>query len=396
MEWPPFDESKWSHELPLFERARLCCPPDSIARNASVQTDWSNPPLFPLESMKEHQYKGYVSNYTLSTSICHQPDLQGLHGYFIEPISVKTHDKLFPFFGGSKLTINSEILIPATMYYKGDPRFTTDARPLPWSEKTDTLLWRGLASGGRNRENNWKGFHRHRLVSMLNGTQALLMPDNSSFIDIQNLPLEMWHLKSWDDASLPRNEAMGEWLNNFTNVGFTRLACFPAEEGDGCSYTDYLFATHEAIDLADQHKHKYLVDVDGNSFSGRYRDFLLSGSLPIKATLFREWHDTRLVPWKHFVPFDNRFLDIYGIMEYFLGYGKGKNRTPGRDELARRIARGGQEWGRKVLRQEDMRIYTYRLLLEYARIMDDKRDTLAWVDDILEEALASKGASSGD
>jgi hypothetical protein len=343
--------------------------------------------------MTQHLYKGYVSNYTLSTSICHQPDLQGLHGFFIEPISVKTSNKLFPLFGGSKLTVNSEILLPSAMYYKPDPRFATNAQTRPWNLKSDVLLWRGLASGGRNRVNNWKGFHRHRLVSMLNGTQALLMPDNSTFIDIQNLPLETWELQSWKDSSKPRNEVMGEWLNGFTDVGFTRLACFPEQEGDGCEYTDFLFSTHEAIDLETQYKSKYLVDVDGNSFSGRYRAFLLSGSLPIKATLFREWHDSRLVAWKHFVPFDNRFLDIYGIMEFFLGFGKGKERTGGRDQLARRIAKQGQEWARKVLRLEDMRIYTYRLLLEYARVVDDKRDDLGWVDDLI-GAFTSGAAGS--
>jgi hypothetical protein len=101
--------------------------------------------------MLSHLHEGYVSNFTLSTSICHQSDLQGLHGFFVEPISIKTQDKLFPFFGSSKLTVNSEILFPAAMYYKGDPRFTTIAPTCPWSKKTNTLSWRGLASGGRNK-----------------------------------------------------------------------------------------------------------------------------------------------------------------------------------------------------------------------------------------------------
>jgi hypothetical protein len=31
-----------------------------------------------------------------------------------------------------------------------------------------------------------------------------------------------------------------------------------------------------------------------------------------------------------------------------------------------------------------MALYTWRLLLEYARVMDDNRDQLAFVDDILD------------
>ncbi|KAH1405016.1 hypothetical protein KXX64_009627, partial [Aspergillus fumigatus] len=101
-----------------------------------------------------------------------------------------------------------------------------------------------------------------------------------------------------------------------------------------------------------QYDYKYLPDVDGNSFSGRYRGFLLSTSLPIKATIYDEWHDSRLIPWAHFVPMDSTFLDIYGIMEYFIGY-----RGSGHDHAARKIALNGKKWAEKVLRPEDMQIY---------------------------------------
>ncbi|KAH6663681.1 hypothetical protein B0J14DRAFT_608881 [Halenospora varia] len=374
------EEFQWDSSQPIWKRTAAPCAPDSPARKVEIHTSWNHTPMLETKYMEPHLYEGYVSNYTLSTSICHQPDLQDLHGFFIEPISIKTSDKLFPMFGSSKLTVNSEILLPAAMYYKIDPRYTSVAPPIPWDQKTDTMVWRGLASGGRNKAENWKGFHRHRLISMLNGTQALTMPNSSEFIDIQNLPLDTWHLQSFNNTPLDqRPKNIGDWLKTITEeVGFTDMNCFPAQEDKKCEYTNYLFEPLKMVALTEQHKHRYLVDIDGNSFSGRYRDFLLSGSLPIKSTLFREWHDSRLVAWKHFVPFDNRFLDIYGIMEFFLGYPKGNG---SRDELARKIAEEGKMWAKKVLRPEDMRIYVYRLLLEYARVMDEKRETLGWVDD---------------
>ncbi|KAL2076100.1 hypothetical protein VTL71DRAFT_1043 [Oculimacula yallundae] len=410
-------EYHWDGSRPYWERLASPCPPDSEARTAPVQMDFSQPPNITLNYTQPHTYKGYVSNFTLSTSFCHQPDLQGLHGFFIESISMSSTDKLFPMFGSSKLSTNSEILVPPTMYYKGDERFTTKEAPTPWDKKTDTLVWRGLASGGRNKEDNWKGFHRHRLVSLLNGTQAMLMPDNSSFIDIATLPLEIYNLTAWSKP-VPNNvytraRAMGTWLKSFTDASFNDLACFPRQEPvdghwlGGCFYTDYLFAPMPSINLAGQHGHKYLPDVDGNSFSGRYRDFLNSLSVPLKATLFKEWHDSRLVAWKHFVPIDNRFVDIYGVMEFFLGspsqdadVGTGKAiegetpggldgqrnaRSGGRDHIAQKIGADGHEWAQKVLRVEDMRVYTYRLLLEYARVMDPKRDVLGWIEQTEEE-----------
>ena len=128
--------------------------------------------------------------------------------------------------------------------------------------------------------------------------------------------------------------------------------------------------------MAEQYNNKYLPDIDGNSFSGRYRGFLGSSSLPIKATIYDEWHDSHLVPWKHFVPMDNTFDDIYGIMEYFIG--NENVGLAGHDDVAEKIATEGKEWTERVLRKEDMQIYVMRLLLEYARLCDDERDVLGW------------------
>jgi hypothetical protein len=387
----PAQSYHWDRTGPIWPRIATACPVDSLARLAPIQTDFRSPPDLSTQNMVHHTEEGYVANYTLSTSLCHQPDLQGLHGFLIEAISMSTGEKLFPMFGSSKLTVNSEILIPPAMYYKGDKRFNTAART-PWEEKKDSMVWRGLASGGRNKEDNWRGFHRHRLVSMLNGSQAIAMGNDSTFIDIQNLPLELWQLQVWNNTLISgtRNIAMGKWLQSWTDVAFNDLNCFPKvdQKAKGCYYTDYLFKTAQSLTLAQQHQHKYLVDVDGNSFSGRYRDFVSSGSLPIKATIFREWHDSRLVAWKHFVPMDNRFLDIYGIMEFFLGESipgdsPDRNRTiAGRDLMGKKIALDGRDWAKRVLRVKDMEIYMYRLLLEYARVMDEKRERLGWIEDI--------------
>lgn len=43
-----------------------------------------------------------------------------------------------------------------------------------------------------------------------------------------------------------------------------------------------------------------------------------------------------------------------------------------------RIAEAGREWAGKVLRKEDMEIYMFRLLLEWGRLTDDKRDEIGF------------------
>jgi hypothetical protein len=325
-----------------------------------------------------HQYQGYVSNYSLSTEFCHQPDLQGLEGIFIRPLSTRSTRVLFPLFGGSKLATNNEILLPAPMYWNEEERFTGGEDHGPtWEEKYSPLIWRGVATGGRNTESNWRGFQRHRFVAMNNGTKiALAEAEIEPPINFE-LPAVTYNIMA------SKERRLGEWVSQWADVGFTDLMCDPdyepVQEDGACAYTEEHFEVVLGQDLADQFAYKYLPDVDGNSFSGRYLGFLRSTGVPIKSTMWHEWHDSRLVAWKHFVPMDNRFSDYYGIMEYFLGYGEV---MPGHDAAAKKIAMDGKAWAEKVLRKEDMQIYVLRLLLEYARLCADEREMMGWVDDL--------------
>lgn len=177
------------------------------------------------------------------------------------------------------------------------------------------------------------------------------------------------------NISALRDNHLGDWVENFSDAAFVVLECFPNPNPPFCDYTDHFFSVEKSTPMIFQYNYKYLPDIDGNSYSGRYRAFLGSTSVPIKATIYDEWHDSRLVPWKHFVPMDITFVDFYGIMEYFLGY-RGRN---GHDDVAEKIAMDGKEWAERALRREDMRVYVFRLLLEYARICDNNRDRLGWV-----------------
>lgn len=375
---------------PYWLIARRGCPPNSLARTSPTLKTFNATPSFSPAHAKAHQSHGYVSNYTLSTEFCHQPDLQGLEGIFIRPLSTSATKVLFPMFGGSKLATNNEILLPAPMYWNEEPRFTGSGfHGPPWEQKAGDMIWRGVGTGGRNNETNWKGFQRHRFVAMNNGTKVtraesgMESPTTFELPNGRNGP----HIVAQNDGLL------GAWVDTFADVGFTDLFCdetLPKEirlEGR-CPYTNDEYDVVKGRTLDEQYNYKYLPDIDGNSFSGRYLGFLRSTSVPIKSTLWREWHDSRLIAWKHFVPMDNRFQDYYGIMEYFRGYitrnreGVETIKVQGHDAEAKKIALDGEAWAAKVLRKEDMQIYVLRLLLEYARVSDERRESMGWVEDL--------------
>lgn len=343
-------------------------------------TSFDGTPSFQHAYARKHQLDGFVSNFTLSKDFCHQPDLQGLEGIFIRPITTSATTVLFPMFGGSKLATNNEIILPAPMYWKAEERFTGgNDHGGPWKEKKGGAIWRGVATGGKNTATNWKGFQRHRFVAMNNATKLSQAESGVQPPANFELPAPEYAIAA------QRKGKLGEWVGRWSDAAFTDLFCDPGlaedqkQEGGRCAYADAEFEVVEGRKITDQFAYKYLPDIDGNSFSGRFIGFMRSTSLPIKSTLFREWHDSRLVPWKHFVPMDNRFGDYFGIMEYFLGYGRAK---AGHDAVARQMAADGKAWAQKVLRREDMQIYTLRLLLEYARVSDDRREKMGWVGDL--------------
>lgn len=382
----------WSHSMP-FSLSRLACAPDSAIRefrsipqavDRSLRTIHGQPKYFEddVDFTLLHSRQGFVSNYSLATSICHQPDLGGMHGALIQPLTSSSSPELIPLFGGSKFAVNNDILLPAPMYWAEDERFSAgEESGKPWHEKEDAAVWRGTATGGHNTPTNWHQFHRHRFVALTNGTKYLVSDHQSSHSSSQwSEPNQTHNLRQ------PIRDNLADWLISTTNISFTDLMCDVQQADGGCWYTSDHFAVTGSLPLRQQFDYKYLPDIDGNSFSGRYRAFLRSTSLPIKATLYREWHDARLVAWKHFVPMDNRFHDFFGIMEYFRGSGPINGEldqsVEGHDAAAEKIASEGKDWTEKALRKEDMQVYVLRLLLEYARVTDDRRDQLAYVDDL--------------
>ena len=90
------------------------------------------------------------------------------------------------------------------------------------------------------------------------------------------------------------------------------------------------------------------------------------------------------MPWVHFVPIDLRWHALHSTLVYLDGL-KGRGQLTS-EELdfeaaimdARWIAEEGTSWTAKAVRMEDMQIYLFRLLLEWGRLVDDARDTLAF------------------
>ncbi|KAF2475770.1 uncharacterized protein BDR25DRAFT_300755 [Lindgomyces ingoldianus] len=346
---------------PTFQsHGSTACPPSTRAR---IERHWDTRTLC-TSCAAPHSMGAFISNWSISSEPCHQPDLSNLHGLHLSPSAlIGTHD-LVPIFSQSRAPGYVDIRYPSPWNYMDKAIYAfNDQFPDPmFTNKENTLFWRGATSEGFSAGNGaWKGMLRQRLVHLINNStdpQVVLLPGKKERLEY----------------ALEEPETIKRMLATKMDVRFVNkiVRC-----GDpDCLEQEKEFGFGNNIDFQQHWRYKYLFDADGAGFSGRFIPFLQSNSVVFKTALFREWYEGRLKAWKHFVPVDLRLHDLWSSVAYFGGWGLkdgGWRTMEGREKEAEKIARESKVWTEKVLRKEDMEIYFFRLLLEWGRLTDEKR-----------------------
>jgi hypothetical protein len=151
--------------------------------------------------------------------------------------------------------------------------------------------------------------------------------------------------------------------------------------------TDHRF--DDAAVLSDYWAHKYLLDLDGMSYSGKFFAFLGSDSAIIKSSVYQEFFSDWIQPWcvpfpsllchllytmnavsrLHYIPLSTSYAEIYNIHAFFSGgtsdalavVNSTAQHLPRRqripldgDKRLRRIARAGKHWKNTIGRRVDM------------------------------------------
>jgi len=251
----------------------------------------------------------------------------------------------------------------------------------PWEQKSDTIFWRGASTGGGSSPPGFAAqYQRHRFVRMTsdrsktNRTLVFADPPGSTNYVYAEVPV----------AAL-NDEVM--------DVAFVKVVDFYNYPGG----LEALISGHRfddgGVSLGDHWKHKYLVDVDGMGYSGRFFSFMESDSVVMKSTVYREFFSDWIQPWLHFIPLSQSYQEIYNVHAFFSGATQStleavnstalrippsQRHTIDGDRRLRRIARAGKQWKRTIGRQVDMEAYVYRLCLEYARLWADDRESMSF------------------
>ncbi len=368
---------------PIFHsHGNAHCPANSAAR---TQRHWDRGQLC-TDCAAPHSIGNFLANWTDASDICNQPDMADLHGFYMAPSAFKTTHQLLPLFSQSKAPGFSDIVYPSVWNWLDKAKYApNDEYPdVPYANKNGTLFWRGVTSEGMSPDRGqWEGMSRQRFLHVLNNinlngaTQAVPIQ-----YDVEVPPDPIKHLPATTRQRYVYKKVPISTFTSLipTDVHFVHkfLRCWDID----CPHQAAEFGLAEPTDFQAHWQYKYLLDLDGAGFSGRFLPFMHSHSLPFKAALFREWWDDRLTAWKHFVPLDLRAHGVWATLAYFTGL-EGQvdgHRVKLEPHLhqGELIAGAGREWAQKVLRKEDMEIYFFRLLLEWGRLTDDLRDEIGF------------------
>ncbi|KAI4715193.1 hypothetical protein J4E89_000880 [Alternaria sp. Ai002NY15] len=320
---------------------------------------------------------GFIYNTTAFSDICNSPSFSSTFGFFERPNAFSIIHELTPVFSQSKISSFQDILYPSPWYWMGKVGYD-ETHDTTWENKTNSLYWRGSTTGGFSRNGGWRRQHRQHVVQRLNA------PDTAKVLEPVSNPTSTYAVTSIERKA----------LKDLIDVHFSHIGqCDPGD----CDAQNEFFDVTERVDGQDAWYYKHLLDMDGNAFSGRFYSFLKSRSLTYKMALFREWHAEWLRPWVHYIPLSLRgdeHLDLVrwfsgtqvfdddgdGVVERVKADGtkKGGNGASEGEKKARLIAKRSSEWHDRVLRNVDFEVWFFRLLLEYGRVVDDKREEIGF------------------
>jgi hypothetical protein len=306
-------------------------------------------PAPPKKAPPAAEAPRFVRNVTRGTDLCAHPEFREMHGYLASAVSSLHIYNTVPILSRAVPRPFGDILFPAPSY--SWPQFAYSAwRDRSWRRKADGLYWAGSNTGSYTHDETWRRHHRQRLVLLGLGAEG----GKQQFTYLG---------KEGDgDRWLPYTSS--QFDRSLYHVAMTKI--WECDE-PACGEQNDAFRPPKKLERASEpHRYKYVFDIDGNSLSGRFYRLLASNSAVLKTTIFKEWHDERLVPWLHYIPVSLGLEELPELVRFLATTDEGR-------EVGRRVAEAGKAWHAKGLREVDRGVYFYRLLLEIAWLQNPKR-----------------------
>ncbi|KAI5481828.1 capsular associated protein, glycosyltransferase family 90 protein [Pseudohyphozyma bogoriensis] len=330
------------------------CPPGSAVREAGFEYGWPDKDSTGLEMppLPEGSIGTLIEDFSAYLDVCNSPQYRHFHA---TTSWVYSHQP----------PVVMPLLTPGVQTRFGDihsiiiEQFDLEQlKDFSWEERPFGILqWRGQTSGPYWESSTpWKTTQRarlHLLSHQEEGNRKYVITDEE---DVSHV-----------------TESPNVFLNPmFLDTGMVGPAVQCKKEDGTCDDMDRVFGGYDRrISFDRAALYKYVLDVDGNSWSGRFRRLMLSNAAVVKATVFPEFWTDWCIPWLHFIPMQVDYSDMWDIMAFFRG---GVDGEGAHDDWGKEIAEAGKEWVMECYRWEDLEAYQFRLMLEYGRVYNDETE----------------------
>ncbi|KAI6362622.1 hypothetical protein MCOR25_006152 [Pyricularia grisea] len=288
-----------------------------------------------LDSSSFPSGKEFVWNPKMQKNLCQNAEYASQHGLVMCPATLQRLSSQVPLISRAAPYPFSDVLFPATHYSLKSSLYSSWS-DRSWGAKKNAVYWAGSSTGGHWTADTWVNGHRQRLVALATGRAKT---STGGTVDTSRL-----------------------------DVALTRIVgCEPPKVCDAMSRF-FSTGSRGRRDPEDRAlRYRFALDVDGNSFSGRFYRLLASRGVPLKMTIFREWHDDRLRAWVHYVPVSVGMEELPELVRFLTSTATGQR-------VSRSIADAGREWYQRAVSPRHQGIYLYRLMLEMARVQDELRE----------------------
>lgn len=344
-----------------FQQMRTeACPATSRAQT-SPYWDLS---VFCSACVRQHSRGQLLSDWEKSLDVCSQPDLNHLHSFAMTDLSTPPIRELVPLFGPSKMAGFQDILVPLS-YFRQEQVDDSE----PFLKRKDTLFWRSAIGGQVINEQALRGSHKLRLMHLINNADSrdwatVILPIPGADHKFRSVSVSV--------AEANRDLSFNVGIDDFS-------AC----ASQHCNILKKVYGENTQTEDPLKYRYVLLTDEDDGPPATTLK-MLHSQSLPFISTTFKTWYSERLTPWLHFVPVDPRYQALHTTLLYFTGTANKAKMNgintylTGRSSDGQWIARQGQRWAGEAISKKDMEIYLFRLLLEWGRLIDDRRNEIGY------------------
>ncbi|KID84735.1 Lipopolysaccharide-modifying protein [Metarhizium guizhouense ARSEF 977] len=275
--------------------------------------------------------------------VCQSSRPADLHALIASPSTFSYTHTLVPILSFGRMSAFRDILVPCPCY-AGHP--VVQQEPMAFSEKKPMIYWRGSTTGGKATRFTWKTGHRERFVAFIQSLQ------NTAKV-----------LQTGQFFGLQVDKLDRQQIALFKDVFDIHFGSYIQCDEESCKDMERVLGPSDVEPEDTSSHYQYLYDIDGNSMSTRFYRLLSRQAVVFKQTWFQEWHDDRLVPWAHYIPVTMTMEELPALVNFLVN-------DPAGQALSAEIAHAGSTWSRQVVREIDMSIYLYRLMIEMASLFD--------------------------